>query len=453
MTTAVTAIRNDLATSLSVLRDGLLAASPSQDGGVRQQIMELAETSPQNFDRWWRAGWSVTDGPVDVIDFFSGCGGMSAGFRAINGVSAAFRHILAVDIDAVANETYERNLQLSPALADVNLLRRRKKHLEALVRDAGRRQDNPLVVIGCAPCQGFSSHRNQSELPDARNDLFEDFALIAVQLDADFIVIENVPELCTDRHWPRVERVRSTLEKAGYRVHIAVHNFAEFGLPQERFRAVMLAARQNFEPPEGFVPRSEFRTVRDVIGKLPAVQPGIAHSLDPLHQSAGHRASTIEMIKSVPKDGGRRRFDTGPASLRALQLRQGKPGYEDVYGRLYWDRPAITITHYARNPASGRFVHPEQDRGLTGREAALLQGFPRDYDFAGGFDDKFRQIGNAVPPLVAAHLALTILAQVLDPPSSGPGLGIEGPLAKSVARLIPALKARKVPGASAGRQA
>jgi DNA (cytosine-5)-methyltransferase 1 len=453
MTTAAAAIPNDLAMSLSMLRDRLVEASPAHGTGVRQQIMELAETSALNFDGWWKAGRAVTDGPIDVIDFFSGAGGMSAGFRAINGIAPAFRHILAVDVDVVANQTYERNLQLSPALADVNLLRRKKSELEALMRKAGRRRGNPLVVIGCAPCQGFSSHRNQSEIPDARNDLFEDFALIAVRLDADFIVIENVPELCTDRHWPRVERARATLEKAGYQVHIAVHNFAEFGLPQERFRAVMLAARQGFEPPEGYVPRSEFRTVRDVIGKLPPVQPGIADPLDPLHQSAGHRASTIEMIKSVPKDGGRRRFDTGPASLRALQLRQGKPGYEDVYGRLYWDRPAITITHYARNPASGRFVHPDQDRGLTAREAALLQGFPRDYDFAGGFDDKFRQIGNAVPPLVAAHLAITILAQMLDAPDSGPGPGISAPLAKSVARLIPALKARNVASRSAGREA
>lgn len=443
--TVATAPRADkVALSLAELRDALVAGSSVEGESVRNQIMELAATAPQQFDNWWRAGRTVADGPIDVIDFFSGAGGMSAGFRAVNGIAPAFRHILAVDIDAVANATYQRNLGLTPVLADVSSLRRRKKELDALIRDSDRRPDHPLVVIGCAPCQGFSSHRNQSAVPDVRNDLFEDFAVIAVQLKADFIVIENVSELCTDRHWPRVKRVRSTLEKAGYQVHLAVHNFAEFGLPQERFRAVMLASRQNFQPPQGFITRSEFRTVRDVIGMLPAVQPGVPDQLDPLHQSAGHRASTIDMIKTVPRDGGRRRFDTGPASLQALQLRQGKPGYEDVYGRLFWDRPAITITHYARNPASGRFVHPEQDRGLTAREAALLQGFPREYEFSGGFDDKFRQIGNAVPPLVAGHLAVSILAQMLDAPETGAGPGIDAPLAKSVARLIPALKARAI---------
>jgi DNA (cytosine-5)-methyltransferase 1 len=424
------------------LAGSLKAASPTRRGGLRHRAEELAKTIPTVFDDWWERSRAVVDGPIDVIDFFSGCGGMSAGFRAVNGVVPAFRHVLAVDIDSVANATYARNLGLTPVHADVAALVADPDELSVILRDSSRRTEHPLVVIGCAPCQGFSSHRKSAEPPDARNDLFEDFARLAIRLDPDFVVIENVPELCTDRHWPRIQRVRAWFEDAGYFVHLAVHNFAEFGLPQERFRAVMLAAPRSFSAPVGFLSRGEFRTVRDVIGRLPRVEPGVAHPADPLHQSAGHRLTTIEMIRSVPKDGGRRHFDTGPASLKALQKRQGKPGFEDVYGRLYWDRPSITITHYSRNPASGRFVHPEQDRGLTCREAALLQGFPANYDFTGGFDDKFRQIGNAVPPLVAAHLATTILAQLLDPPAAEASRGLIEPLAQSVSRLIPSLKAR-----------
>ncbi|MES3664751.1 DNA cytosine methyltransferase [Mycobacterium intracellulare] len=429
------------------LTQALISAAPVQSGGTRERIERLAQSTPTEFAAWWTAGRSVVDGPVDVIDFFSGCGGMSAGFRAVNGITPAFRNILAVDVDPVANATYERNLGLAPVLQDVNVLASKPKFVDSLLREGGRRIGHPLVMIGCAPCQGFSSHRKNSAPQDSRNDLFEDFALIASRLNPDFIVIENVPELLTDRHWPRVRQVRSRLQKAGYIVHLAVHNFAEFGLPQERFRAVMLAARTNFHAPAGFLGRNDFRTVRDAIGALPAVEAGVSHPADPLHQSAGHRPSTIEMIRSVPKDGGRRRFDTGPASLQALHQRQGKPGFEDVYGRLFWDKPAITITHYSRNPASGRFVHPEQDRGLTGREAALLQGFPLDFDFAGGFDDRFRQIGNAVPPMVAAHIALTILAQLIDPPSHQIDAGVIEPVGRSVARLIPSLKTRSTESA------
>lgn len=425
------------------LLKSLLAASPAMKSEApRRRIRALAEVAPEHFTDWWDARGEHPDGLVDVIDFFSGCGGMSAGFAAINGLGPAFRLVAAVDVDTIANRTYEHNLGLSPFAADVHALRSQRGLLSKTFAGVERRPDHPLVVIGCAPCQGFSSHRNGIGDSDGRNGLFEDFAALALRLKPDFIVIENVPELCTDRYWPRVMRVREQLQKARYRVHLAVHNMAEFGLPQERFRAVMIAAHQNFDAPGGFVGRDRFRTVRDAIGALPRVGPGVADPGDPLHRSADHRQSTIDMIQSVPRDGGRRRFDSGPAGLLSLQKRQGKPAFEDVYGRLYWDRPAITITHYARNPASGRFVHPEQDRGLTGREAALLQGFPLNYEFLGGFDDRFRQIGNAVPPVVAAHLALVILGSLLDPPTEGPLPGVTAPLAKSVARLIPALKAR-----------
>jgi DNA (cytosine-5)-methyltransferase 1 len=363
---------------------------------------------------------------------------MSAGFQAINGIAPAFRHVLAIDIDQLSNHTYENNLNLPPVNINVHELAENPHQLADLIDLSPRRPDNPLVLIGCAPCQGFSSHRNGAA--DDRNELFTDFAKIAVQLLPDFVLIENVPELCTDLHWPRVEEARQILVSHGYRVHLSIHNLAEFGLPQERFRALMIAARQPFHPPTGFLSRREFRTVRDVIGHLSPITPGAGDPLDAMHYTANHRQSTIDMIKTVPKDGGKRSFDTGPNSLITLQARQGKPAYEDVYARLYWDRPAITITASSRNPASGRFVHPEQDRGLSVREAALLQGFPEDFEFAGGFDHRFQQVGNAVPPVVAANLALTLLRELLDPPGDGPEPGITAPVARSFARLIPALK-------------
>jgi DNA (cytosine-5)-methyltransferase 1 len=411
------------------------AAGP---GAIRSEIQYLLQSATDEFDHWWQAAKHVPDGPIDIIDIFSGCGGMSAGFRAINGIVPAFRHVLSIDIDQLSNETYERNIKVKPVNVDVHDLAGNQAKLDKLIAQSPRRPSSPLVLIGCAPCQGFSSHRNGAV--DKRNELFIEFASIAVRLLPDFILIENVPELCTDRHWPRVQEVRRILTSHGYRVHLSIHNFAEFGLPQERYRALMIAARQPFHPPTGLLSRGNFRTVRDIIGDLPPITPGTIDPLDRMHYTANHRQSTIDMIKTVPKNGGKRSFDTGPNSLITLYARQGKPGYEDVYGRLYWDRPAITITGSSRNPASGRFVHPEQDRGLSVREAALLQGFPRDFEFVGGFIQRFQQLGNAVPPVVAANLALTLLMELLDPSSDGPGSGVTTPLARSFARLIPTLK-------------
>src|SRR5205823_10383420 len=136
----------------------------------------------------------------------------------------------------------------------------------------------------------------------------------------------------------------------------------------------------------------------------------IANPQDRMHRSAGHRKTTIKTIRAVPKNGGSRPPGVGPKCLDRIK------GFSDVYGRLYWDKPSVTITHYARNPASGRFVHPQQDRGLTMREAALLQSFPMDFKFVGAFDSIFKQIGEAVPPKFSSAIAVNVLIELLSPP-------------------------------------
>jgi len=374
---------------------------------------------------------------------------MSTGFASVNGLAPAFRIAGAVDIDEVANESYERNLGVRPHRVSVADLARKPVLLRKTLASILNSESKDFVLIGCAPCQGFSSHRNEQGEKDPRNTLFLDFARIAAATQPIAVVVENVPELLTTRYWPLVAEARRILENAGYFVNLTVHNMAEFGVPQERFRTLMLAMKHPFESARGFLMRSEFRTVRQAIGSLPRIAAGQHHPSDPMHYTAGHKSSTIATIRAVPKNGGSRPENVGPECLRRAKLRNGRAVYEDVYGRLFWDKPAITITASARNPASGRYVHPEQNRGLSIREVALLQSFPPDYEFAGTLDERFRQVGNAVPPAFAAFLAAHVLAQlnVTDRPDTF-DKGIVQPVGHSFSRLIPALKSghRKILG-------
>ena len=407
---------------------------------IRRAARIVARNTALNCDNYWQPSDS-RDFAIDVVDIFSGCGGMSAGFRLVNGVTPIFRLATAIDIDDVSNSTYQDNLGIAPLNKNVSALAREPKRIKGLLTTAncGKR---PLVLIGCAPCQGFSSHR-KSSAPDPRNSLFANFVKIALEIKPSAIVIENVPEILCYRNWGLVQKARRQLESAGYSVHLDAYNMAEFGVSQERFRAVLLALPHAFLPPKGFLHRDQFRTVRDAIAALPGLAAGERIQSDPLHYSASHKESTLRTIRAVPKDGGSRPEHVGPSCLRRAKRCNGKAAYEDVYGRLHWDRPAITITGYARNPASGRFVHPEQDRGLSIREAALLQGFPSRYRFSGSLDKKFRQIGNAVPPVFAAFLASYLIGEILGDPLP-PGqfeAGITSPVGESFSRLIPSLKA------------
>jgi DNA (cytosine-5)-methyltransferase 1 len=215
--------------------------------------------------------------------------------------------------------------------------------------------------------------------------------------------------------------VKEFLESSGYQVRAHIHDLAGFGVPQHRFRALVIASKKRIAMPRAFLTGGNFVTVRQAIGYLPAVRPGMRCDDDAMHYCTRHNASTINTIKQVPKNGGRRPPGVGPKCL------QNVDGFRDVYGRMFWDRPANTITAYSRNPASGRYVHPSQHRGLTIREAALLQGFPRDYAFEGPFDDRFSQIGNAVPPPFGCFVAAHLLGEWLSasPAASDAGSGLE----------------------------
>lgn len=331
-----------------------------------------------------------------VIDFFCGCGGTSLGFA----VNPFFEIALGIDIKDIALKSFKTNFGCDTLCKDI----RKIDDLDiAHIRRILAKNDNcPTIMIGCAPCQGFSAHRKKDgEKPeDQRNSLIKTFAQIAVSISPDFIVMENVQEVLNGKYRVHYEEAKNIFVSAGYYVTQQVYNAASFGVPQARVRAIIVASKQNFELPEPVLQPSEYRTVRDAIGTLPKANDLSAG--DPYHFSSKHKQSTIDVIAKVPKDGGSRPLHVGPGCLDKVK------GFYDVYGRLFWDKPAITITKTSRNPASGRFSHPEENRGLTLREAARLQSFPDSFIFEGGTSEKYEQVGEAVPPLLSLAIATKI---------------------------------------------
>lgn len=388
---------------------------------------------------------SNIDHPIQVLDFFCGAGGTSLGFAGLNNVVPAFKMLGGCDINLISASTYSRNYGTPMINRDIIELADDKNKLKELLNNIGYDPSKPTILIGCAPCQGFTSHRKKhwaAEDDDIRNNLVNIFAEIVEEIQPVAIVMENVPEFLSKKYWKYFSAAKKTYENNGYVVKESIYNAASFGVPQERFRSIVIGMKKQFLLPEGFIDPTHYKTVRDAIGNLPEVAAGVADPEDPMHKSASHKKSTIEVIKQVPHDGGNRPFGVGPKCLDRTK------GFSDTYGRLYWDRPSITITHYARNPASGRYIHPTQDRGLTAREAAILQSFPKGFEFEGSFDDVYRQIGEAVPPLLAAGVAVDVLIELIsmEPTKEQIDNGvasIESPVSSSYSSVIAGIKTRR----------
>lgn len=375
---------------------------------LKQELLKLDQNAIIKFRP--RKDHIMYEEGIQVIDLFCGAGGTSLGFVALNDIFPVFNMLGGCDINAISAATYSHNYSTPLLNEDIVKLAYEDGKLDEFLERIGYNKKLPCILIGCAPCQGFSSHRKKhwNEEDDVRNSLIIAFSKIVEYILPDAIVMENVPEFLSERYWKYFSSAKENFERVGYIVKQNIYNAATFGVPQERFRSVIIGMKKDFLLPEEVLQKENFRTVRDAIGDLPKVAAGVAAPNDPMHKSAAHKASTIDVIKSVPHNGGSRPEGVGPACLDRIK------GFSDVYGRLYWDRPSITITHYARNPASGRYSHPEQDRGLTAREAALLQSFPNGFEFMGKSDDIYRQIGEAVPPFLSAAIATNVLIELIS---------------------------------------
>lgn len=343
---------------------------------------------------------------LSIVDSFCGAGGSALGFKR-----AGFSITLGIDNDPACTSNFAENLHAKTLTADMF-----EVAPEEILDSAGLSRGDVSVCLGCPPCQGFSS-LNAKEGRDRRNLLVHRFTDVVEAVDPLFFVFENVPGIM-EKEWYFQGTLRRA-KKAGYSVSTQLADMRDHGVPQRRKRLVIVGckdpevmARFSFpipshskNPVEGHVP---WRTVRDTIKELPPLAAGQSSRV-PNHIAGTHSPKIMERIKAVPKDGGSRR--NIPKRLWYRCHKSGN-GFNDVLGRMAWDKPSPTITSGCCNVTKGRFIHPSANRAITPREAARLQTFPDDYVFHGYKEQICSQIGNAFPPLYAQKLARNILIAI-----------------------------------------
>ena len=336
---------------------------------------------------------------VSVIDFFSGCGGTSQGFR-----DAGMSIVAGVDNDADSARTFRLNFPEAKFF---------EQDVRGLSVDSIRAVMPPtgyVLFAGCAPCQPFSKQNREQRRDDPKRFLLLEFLRFIKALKPHLVVVENVPGLqkVNDGDGPFKEFLEWLVEN-NYEVAFNVVKAASYGVPQVRKRLVLVASRVSSAAlpaathGDGLIPIS---TVADWIRDLPAISAGEVDSIDDSHAAMKLSETNLERIRATAEGAGR---ESWPEKLQ-LACHVGHSGHSDVYGRLAWNKPASGLTTRCISYSNGRFGHPEQDRALSVREAALLQTFPSNFRLSGSTQSRARQVGNAVPPLLAKRIGESVLA-------------------------------------------
>ena len=323
---------------------------------------------------------------IEAVDLFCGVGGLSYGLK-----KAGIKVKAGYDIDTQCEFPYESNIKAKFHKKNVEQLDGKvilKHYSKGTIR----------LLAGCAPCQPFSTlalGRDNSE--DAKWSLLEHFARLIEETQPELVSMENVPRVTN--HAP-FEKFIETLRRNKYHFDWKRVRCADYGIPQERRRFVLVASKLG----EIRIPAPTSKrpvTVKEAIGHLPKLKAGETCSQDPLHKARSLTPINLKRIKASTPGGT---WLDWPDDLRAPchQADSGK-SFTSVYARMKWNMPSPTITTQCYNFGTGRFGHPEQDRAITLREAAILQSFPDDYQFVSPdtpvtFTAVGRMIGNAVPP-------------------------------------------------------
>ena len=385
------------ATGLPQVQEPALGSSEARTKAAGTPVMRRLSSTPPSCEDCapTRAPLDLSR-PVRVFDFFCGCGGASAGLRA-----AGMEIALGLDNDPDARRTFEANFPRAKFLAD-DIRAVPASALDDAVREQA---GSPLLFNACAPCQPFSrQHRGPPREQDERVALLDHFLRFVRRHSPELVLAENVPGLRDGDVGGEVfERLVLSLRSLGYSTTHRVVRSQDYGVPQRRSRLVLLASVFGPvpfpEPTHGTgTPHAEFATVGDWIGTLPAIAAGETHRSDPNHRAARLSQLNLRRIRATPPGGG---WPDLPPELMPASRRSGFSGFTDVYGRLKWDAPAPALTTRCISYSNGRFGHPHQDRAISVREAACLQTFSRDFVFAGNLNSQARQVGNAVPALLA----------------------------------------------------
>lgn len=353
---------------------------------------------------------SVSKPKLRVVDLFAGCGGLTLGFHR-----AGFGSVAAVEHNRFAAATYGANFSDTHVFCgDI------KEWAEGKLPEAD-------VIIGGPPCQGFSNlNRKSKKAPDDRNDLWSAYVDVVAKIQPKIFLLENVDRFFTSA---QLESLRDEQMPGGrlenYKIDAAIVRATDFGAAQLRKRTIVIGTRDDISQlrvPKGRV--KKIRTVRKALKKVNQKVPTTDIQLpagrvkqDPdgamagpfktseLHLTRNYEDKSIERFEHI-REGGNR-FNL-PDYLKSPCWIKHKSGAGDVMGRLHWDRPSVTIRTEFFKPEKGRYLHPEENRAITHREAALLQGFPEDFKWYGSKVEIARQIGNAVPVELATALASRI---------------------------------------------
>lgn len=344
---------------------------------------------------------------MKIVDLFAGVGGMSEGFKM-----AGNQILFAVEFDKDIADAYSKN-HIGTDMYSEDICKLDAANLH-------EKYGSVDIIVGGPPCQGFSQKGKRLSLDDPRNFLFKQFVRFVKEFAPKYFVIENVPNIITTSNGYFKNEIVKEFESLGYSLSYDILCAKDFGVPQDRRRAVFIGHYGDAKVPLP-KPTNIHTSVKEAIYDLPFIESGTGDEISTYdkeaqssyqamlrgneqvlynHVATSHSKLALERLALIPKGAGK---EVLPPEHRTKSI------YSGTWCRLLEDDIASTITTRFDTPSSGRFTHPVLNRCITVREAARIQSFPDSFRFYGPKTSQMKQVGNAVPPLLAKAIANSII--------------------------------------------